>query len=415
VRVSFAQQLSATSPLSLGALTGALGDARDQAVVAGTERMLAKQFAADDVVLVDSGRAALQLALDLALVAEKRRLVALPAFQCFEVASAAIGARCEVTFYDVDPATLSPDLESLDVALRAGARAVVVAPLYGVPVAWDAITTLVDRHGAMVIEDAAQGLGASWRGRPLGTLGPMSVVSFGRGKGWTGGGGGALCVRGKGTTLLERSRVAAPRSGSGARAFVNALMHWTFGRPALYGIPASVPMLGLGETRYHAPRAVTRAASFSAALVARTSVAAATEAEVRRRAGDIWRAILPQSLSTPTVQDGSVAGYLRFPVRVARAAALLSQPEARAHGVAPSYPIPLTRLPELADRVIAAAADCRGADALARELVTLPTHSRVTARDRDVIVELCAGIAAPSARDSRAPAATAPSAAARRM
>ncbi len=108
--------------------------------------------------------------------------MALPAFTCYDIASAAVGAGVRVALYDVDPDTLGPDPASLERVLAAGAGAVVAGPLYGVPLEWDALRALADRHGALLIEDAAQGHGASWRGRPLGSLGDLSVLSFGRGK-----------------------------------------------------------------------------------------------------------------------------------------------------------------------------------------------------------------------------------------
>ena len=164
--------------------------------------------------------------------------------------------------YDVDPGTLSPDLDSLTAALTAGARLVVVTSLYGVPVQWRAVLECAAAVGAAVIEDAAQGFGASWLGRPLGSLGAVSVLSFGRGKGWTGGRGGALLARGRAPPS------AANGNGAGLWREVEVLAlaaaQWAFARPAAYGLPAALPWLGLGETRYRdpvAPRPLPRAAA----------------------------------------------------------------------------------------------------------------------------------------------------------
>jgi dTDP-4-amino-4,6-dideoxygalactose transaminase len=94
--------------------------------------------------------------------------------------------------YDLDPATLSPDPASLDRAMSAGAAALVVAHLYGFAVDLDLAARAAERTGALLIEDAAQGVGGSYRGVPLGKCGSLSVLSFGRGTGRTGGRGGAL-------------------------------------------------------------------------------------------------------------------------------------------------------------------------------------------------------------------------------
>ncbi len=93
--------------------------------------------------------------------------MALPAFTCFDVATAAVAAALPVVLYDIDPATLAPDFDSLELCLQQGARVVVVSPLYGMPVDWDLVERSAARYGAVVIEDAAQGHGARWRGRLL--------------------------------------------------------------------------------------------------------------------------------------------------------------------------------------------------------------------------------------------------------
>src|SRR5207247_11224127 len=118
-----------------------------------------------------------------------------------DVATAAVAVNARIALYDGHPATLAPDLASLTATLAEGARIVVVAPLYGMPVDWDAVEQCVAEFGALAIEDAAQGHGACWRGRPLGGLARPSVLSFSRGRGWTAGRGGALLVRGAGPVV----------------------------------------------------------------------------------------------------------------------------------------------------------------------------------------------------------------------
>jgi dTDP-4-amino-4,6-dideoxygalactose transaminase len=389
-------QLPVYSPISARAFLSALVG---RAVGASAEieharQLVAAEFSADTVVLVDSGRSALRLAIARALADRSPRVVALPAFQCFEVATAAVGADCGIALYDIDPATLRPDLDSLERTLRGGAQAVVVAPLYGLPVEWDQITALTDAYGAVAIEDAAQANGADWRGHRLGSLGRMSVVSFGRGKAWSGGGGGALLLRGSDRSMSPPVRELAAGKGSReARAVALTMLQVVFGRASLYGLPAGIPALGLGETRYNDPTAPTSSPPFSAALLRRTLGAAQRESGVRRQIAERWKNSLPHQLlagAPPVLAQGS-AGYLRFPIRLhPEAAGLASGRAARHAGVARSYPRPLGELPAVASRLVEPALSFPGAVALARELVTLPTHSRMSPRDFDEIVALSA-------------------------
>ncbi len=99
------------------------------------------------------------------------RPVAFPAYACYDLASAALGAGTRVLLYDLDTETLGPDWPSLERSLEAGATAVVVVHLFGIPVDMDRVGQMARAHGAAVIEDAAQAVGAAWRGRPAGEPG----------------------------------------------------------------------------------------------------------------------------------------------------------------------------------------------------------------------------------------------------
>lgn len=387
-------ELPVHSPVSAADILVAAGGRAVAAadVVDRVRELLKEGYSASDVLLVDSGRSALQLALDTALSGSRERIVALPAFQCYEVASAAVGAGCRIALYDVDPATLQPRFDSLERALSRGARCVVIAPLYGLPVDWDAVVALAGRHGAVLIEDAAQAHGAEWRGRPVGSFGDMSVVSFGRGKGWTGGRGGALLLRSPDAVRhLHSLDLARTAPGKEMRVAATTVLQVLFGRPWLYGIPAAIPSLGLGETRYHEPAPPARLPPFAAALLLETRQASADEVPVRRRTAAWWAASLPAELlaDAPAVHPGGVAGYLRFPLCVPAAALDAAAGAAARHaGIARSYPLTLGELPAVAPRLVEPAAAYPGAMRLSRQVVTLPTHSRLGTVAREGILRL---------------------------
>ncbi len=345
--------------------------------------LLAREFAAERVRLLASGTQALQTALvEAARSAGGDVIVALPAFTCFDVATAAVGAGVRVALYDLDPRTLSPDLDSLTAALTAGARIVLVTPLYGVPVQWRALIDCAAAVGATVIEDAAQGFGALWRGRPLGSLGTASVLSFGRGKGWTGGRGGALLTRGG----------AGGNGGNGtgvglwreAGVLALATAQWAFARPAAYGIPAALPWLGLGETRYHdpvTPRALPRV---SAGLLVRGFAGALHESGERRRRARRLLELLALATGVHPIEPPAetTPGYLRLPLRVSGGLGGLADPEiATRLGAAPSYPSALGDLAPIRARLVGPARRWPGAQDLVRDLITLPTHSLLNPGD----------------------------------
>lgn len=338
------------------------------------------------MVLTDSGTTA----LTLALAGARRRVggeVALPAYGCFDIATAAVGADTPVRFYDLDPRTLGPHMDSLDRAVQAGARTVVVVHYYGLPVDLDGVRTLLEDREAVLVEDAAQGEGGSYRDRPLGSHGTLSVLSFGRGKGRTAGSGGALLANDpRGVEVVEEVEGRLESEGPGLGPVGVSGAQWLVARPALYWIPASLPFLHLGETRYRPPAAPRAMAPAAAALLTGNWEASDRASRARRSTARRLRERVESLASVEAFEpvEGACPGYLRLPLRTGTSAAAeeVRSAEARRLGVGPPYPRPLHRLPPLGE--LAAADGSRthpGADLLCRSLFTLPAHGRASSED----------------------------------
>ena len=360
--------------LARGAWAAATG--RRSAGVSAVRRALTEYYGARAVVLTDSGTSALVQALRLAGCGGT---VALPGYSCVDLVAAARCAGVSARLYDIDPATLSPDLESLRGALRRGVDAVVIAHLFGFPADMRAVLELAAVHGVTVIEDAAQAAGATLRGRPAGGFGHLSVLSFGRGKGVTAGRGGALMAIAP--AWEERVRefgddLAPPDTGW--TDLVVAAAQWALGRPGLYSIPASIPGLRLGEMVYHAAH---EPCGMSRAAVAMLDCALArAESELARRRDNARHLQLGAArsvrLRTVTPLAAAAPGYLRFPV--------LDEGDRRpapALGVLRGYPGTLADQPQLAPCLLERERGGLGAEVLGRSLFTLPTHGRLTSSD----------------------------------
>lgn len=362
-----------------------------------TERV-ARRFGARRVVFTDSGTSALALALAGAAAAgERGGRVALPAYGCYDLVTAVRGAGVEAVLYDLEPATLSPVPDSLDRALDAGAGTVVAAHLYGVPVRLDEVAGRADDAGALLVEDAAQGVGAEHGGRPLGSHGSVSILSFGRGKGLSGGGGGALLAHDdRGEAVVEAKGEPGRPGGRGLRELAAAAAQWALGRPALYGLPAALPFLELGETVYRSPRPPAEIPTACLAVLERSWGPSLREAEGRRRRArrllDAVRAA--GDLEPVRAPPEGRPGWLRLPVLARSAAARerLAGPAARRLGVMTGYPRPLHRLEAcreaLAGGRVPPEEELAGAATLARSLYTLPVHGRTGRTDLGRLEEL---------------------------
>lgn len=374
------------SPLSVRALAaGAAAMVAPRRFDARIERIVRDRYGPRALLWTDSGTSALRLALEG--VRETRSgPVALPAYCCYDVATAAVGAGVDVLLYDLDPTTLSPDPSSLDEALAKGAAAVVVAHLYGIPVDMDAVSALAKRHGALVIEDAAQGAGARWSDRPLGALGSLGILSFGRGKGVTGGRGGLLLGNDpEGERVVAAAADRLGRRRAGATSLAAARAQWLLARRGLYALPRALPWLELGKTVYRTPWPPAGLPRSAAGILSLTLAAGERAAEERRERARSLLARIGQGEGFRPVRppEGSVPGFLRLPLLAPADGARAEIPaELGRLGVMPGYPAPLSSLAPLRSAMPGEAGAHPGARLLAERLVTLPVHSLV--RDEDL-------------------------------
>ena len=399
-------QLPAYSPLSPGKLLGAAVRAVGAPERAMDEmaELLRTRYGASGALLTSSGTHALQTALALASSTAPwaGRPVALPAYSCYDVVTAAVGAGVPVVFYDIDPQTLCPDAESVRRALGGGAGVLVANSLYGFPLDWSWLRSQCASSGALLVEDAAQGMGSAWQGSESGSFGDLTVLSFGRGKGWTGGGGGALLMRsgylerpGAAQAVSSAALVASPARGN-VRALALSLAQWALGRPWLYGIPSSIPALALGETLYKEPTPPARMAPFAAAAALAVVDLAHAEVAARRAAAAAWETLLlsdpgdfPKLERLVRPIEGGLCGYLRLPALARDAATREALVRSGRHlGLAAGYPKALPELPVLGARSTGTEQGPPGATELSRRLFTLPTHSWVTRQDRGGVATL---------------------------
>jgi dTDP-4-amino-4,6-dideoxygalactose transaminase len=343
---------------------------------------LSRAFGAADVLLTDSGTGALTLAIRGCLAERPGAAVALPAYGCYDLATAADGALAPVVLYDLVPETLAPDPASLGRALQQGVGAVVLAHLYGVPADPDPVRAAAERAGACLIEDAAQGAGASLHGRALGSFGDVAVLSFGRGKGNTSGRGGALLARdAAGASVMSRARAVAAAPLRGLKELVQLKAQWLVGRPSLYALPAALPFLQLGETIYHAPSPVRAMSDVAARTLAVTLALGESEAAVRRAHAARLMERCGAGLTAVRVPPGAEPGYLRLPLLATPAAREAAESAAgRTLGIMPGYPRALCGLEVFSERVLNRAEEFPGARVLERSLVTLPVHGLLSER-----------------------------------
>jgi pyridoxal phosphate-dependent aminotransferase EpsN len=229
------------------------------------EREFAEFVGVHAAAALSSGTAALHLALLLLGVGpDDDVLVPSLTFAATAYAVTYVGARpvfldSEWATWNVDPALVEEELEQ---RARAGQRqpaAVMVVDLYGQCASWDPILEACARHGVPVIEDAAEALGATYRGREAGSFGALNVFSFNGNKIITTSGGGMLA--GNDTEAIARARDLSTQARDPAPHYEHTEIGFNYrmsnllaalGRAQLEGLPEKVARRRAINARYRA-------------------------------------------------------------------------------------------------------------------------------------------------------------------
>ena len=157
------------------------------------QAMLAKSFGAKRVLLTTSCTAALELAALLCDLQPGDEVI-VPSYTFVSTANAFVLRGARPVFVDVRPDTLNIDERLIENAITPRTRAIVPIHYAGVACEMDAIMDIADRHGLLVVEDAAQGVYARYKDRWLGTIGHLGCYSFHETKNISCGEGGALVI-----------------------------------------------------------------------------------------------------------------------------------------------------------------------------------------------------------------------------
>lgn len=161
---------------------------------AAVERRLSERLGGVRVLLTTSCTHALELAL-MALGVGPGQDVVCPSFTFVSTANAILRVGARPVFADIDEETLGLDAADVERRLTADTTALLPVHYAGIAADMDELQAIAARRNLRMVEDAAQGLGATHRGRPLGAIGDAGAFSFHETKNITCGEGGALAVR----------------------------------------------------------------------------------------------------------------------------------------------------------------------------------------------------------------------------
>ena len=339
----------------------------------------------NDCVLTDSGRSGvLALLHHLAKISEApaRNRIVIPAYSCPSLIEATRAARLTPVLCDIDPATLGFDHGALETVLDERCLAIIAVHLCGVPFNLDETMRQAARHGAIVIEDAAQAMGAVVCGKPAGSLGDYGLFSFGPGKPLALGAGGAV-VRGSlsaAQPMNDSLNISASPRGANltdsarlvALSLVTQPLAWGLRDIFVSGNDTASSVGRVEQTR----RPSKFIASAGIRMLGKFPQYIAEKRINAERLANAMKAISSISMPKAAEKEGMKSNGLRLPVVLdSREARDTTISNLRRVGINPGtlYGSALGQLyPDLA------VARYSGAEWIAERILTLPTHHHLT-------------------------------------
>lgn len=176
-------------------------------------------------LLTHSCTAALEMAAIL-LDIQPGDEVIMPSYTFVSTANAFVLRGGVPVFVDIRPDTLNIDEQKIEAAITPRTKAIVPVHYAGVACEMDAIMTIAARHGLKVVEDAAQGIMSTYKGRPLGSIGDLGCLSFHETKNIISGEGGALLINDP--SLVQRAEIIREKGTNRSQFFRGQVDKYTW-------------------------------------------------------------------------------------------------------------------------------------------------------------------------------------------
>lgn len=184
-----------------------------------------KRFKAQKVMLTHSCTAALEMAALLADVGPGDEVI-MPSFTFVSTANAFALRGANIRFVDIRPDTLNLDENKIEEAITPHTKVIVPVHYAGVGCEMDAIMAIAEGHNLLVVEDAAQGVNATYTERYLGTIGHLGCFSFHETKNFISGEGGALVINDP--RFIERAEIIREKGTNRSKYFRGQVDKYTW-------------------------------------------------------------------------------------------------------------------------------------------------------------------------------------------
>lgn len=184
-----------------------------------------EKFNANKVLLTTSCTHALEMAAILADIKPGDEVI-MPSYTFVSTADAFVQRGATIVFVDIRPDTMNIDENLIEDAITDKTKAIVVVHYAGVSCEMDTITDIAKRHNLFVVEDAAQGVMSTYKGKALGTIGDFGCYSFHEIKNYSMGEGGAILI--KDDKYIEKAEITREKGTNRSQFFRGQIDKYTW-------------------------------------------------------------------------------------------------------------------------------------------------------------------------------------------
>ncbi|MHC4662778.1 MAG: DegT/DnrJ/EryC1/StrS family aminotransferase [Planctomycetota bacterium] len=318
------------------------------------ESKIALLLNAKHAVACSSGTDGLLLALLAYGIGPGDEVITTP-YSFFATVSAIVRAGARPVFTDIDPRTFNINPAFIEEKITGRTRAILPVHLYGNPSDMEAISGLARKHNLIVIEDAAQAIGAGIHGEPVGAIGDAGVLSFYPTKNLPAMGDAGMVITNddEKAGILNKLRI----HGSGAGAYIHEII----------GLNARID------------------AFQAASLLAKLPLLDDWNESRRNHAAEYDKAFKDTPLVTPYTEPNVQHVYHLYTIRTGDRDRLKSFLNARGIGCGVYYPLPLHLQPCFAS-LGCSKGDFPESERAAMEVLSLPCYPYLTAGEREEVV-----------------------------
>ena len=180
------------------------------------DEWMEKRFGAKKAMLTTSGSTALDMAALLCGLKPGDEVI-LPSFTFSSTANSFVLAGATLVFVDIRPDTMNIDETKIEAAITDKTKVIVPVHYAGVACEMDTIMDIAKKHNLMVVEDAAQGVMSTYKGRALGTIGDFGCFSFHETKNYSMGEGGAILINNE--AYIEKAEILREKGTNRSQFF----------------------------------------------------------------------------------------------------------------------------------------------------------------------------------------------------